>query len=56
MTGILAKSGFDIETRNKMNGNTALILSCKNGRVEHVALLLNVEQKSMPKTNLVIQH
>ena len=27
LTGVLADSGFDLETRNKMNGNTALILS-----------------------------
>ncbi len=41
MSDILIKYGFNLETKNKTTGDNALILSCKNGRLAHLNLLLS---------------
>ena len=40
IVNILLRNGFDIETKNKITGDTALIQCCKNGRINYVNVLL----------------
>ncbi len=40
MLDILLQNGFDMEAKNKITGDNALILCCKNGRINHVNVLL----------------